>query len=473
MKFVVNSPDYINIKSTNILLLNDTISTIINSKNRIYNKTINTSIIKPSFNITNKTEIENSISHRDSFQLFHNFNPIIDKFPNHENIFIHEVAKMLKNKSHDSIVGFNGYEVKSVFEHENSFEGVNLNGKSKVRTWRDVANLVNQSYYHQFLSNHTIINKAVHIHNELKIGDLLELIHFETNKLMKQKNIKLLYENKTIQEIFLNSFEINSIPILITNSVDENWGFLSTPINTRTTKWINMTNHLLIHKSNYNTIKYLLNSKNLLLLIGSNHVDPKIGSHRKIIGLPLGLKNKYEIYKKIMKYSYEKVNKTKLLLINNSGWRDRTIINQQISKVFNYTVKNTYKLHSQSQNYDHYRDVAESVYVLCPSGLGFDTYRLYETLLLGSIPIVESNEGFDRTYTSLPVMIVRNYSEITPKLLVDSYDCYYKNVLNFYYNHLLHEYWIDLIDRAIITATIDHVTSNHPFQSRYCSLYKS
>jgi hypothetical protein len=30
------------------------------------------------------------------------------------------------------------------------------------------------------------------------------------------------------------------IPFVLTNDVDENWGFLSTSIGTRTTKWINM-----------------------------------------------------------------------------------------------------------------------------------------------------------------------------------------------------------------------------------------
>jgi hypothetical protein len=37
----------------------------------------------------------------------------------------------------------------------------------------------------------------------------------------------------------------------------------------------------------------------------------------------------------------------------------------------------------------HYLDIAQSKFVLCPSGLGFDTYRLWETIILGSIPIVE------------------------------------------------------------------------------------
>ena len=65
---------------------------------------------------------------------------------------------------------------------------------------------------------------------------------------------------------------------------------------------------------------------------------------------------------------------------------ERTMINTLISNAFNGTVRNTYDPKSKR---DHYRDIAESEFVLCPSGLGFDTYRLWETLILGSIPIVE------------------------------------------------------------------------------------
>ena len=49
-------------------------------------------------------------------------------------------------------------------------------------------------------------------------------------------------------------------PIVVTNSADENWGFLSTGIGTRTTMWINMTNHLLIHGANYDTVQHFVDS---------------------------------------------------------------------------------------------------------------------------------------------------------------------------------------------------------------------
>ena len=71
--------------------------------------------------------------------------------------------------------------------------------------------------------------------------------------------------------------------------------------------------------------------------------------------------------------------KTKLLVINNSGWGDRSKINQQVIEAFNNTISNSYKKNS-GEFRDHYEETARAKFVLCPSGLGMDSYRLWETL---------------------------------------------------------------------------------------------
>jgi hypothetical protein len=76
--------------------------------------------------------------------------------------------------------------------------------------------------------------------------------------------------------------------------------------------------------------------------------------------------------------------KKKLLVINNSGWGGRKQINAMVAKAFNNTVHNTYKKHHSRRMHmggnltvavDHYVEIATSKFVLCPSGLGFDTFR--------------------------------------------------------------------------------------------------
>jgi hypothetical protein len=169
-----------------------------------------------------------------------------------------------------------------------------------------------------------------------------------------------------------------------------------------------------------------------------------------------------------------------------------------ISKIFQGTIQNTYRktklsfsLLSESQSLftfnqsslssdlisnltslniqPHIFEIAVSKFVLCPSGLGMDTYRLWETLLLGSIPIVESNKGFDRTYSLLPVMVVSNYSIITPQLLENAYPCFVKNIEKFHYELLSESYWTNLIRKAIVTGNIEHLTTLHPPNNPYCN----
>ena len=50
---------------------------------------------------------------------------------------------------------------------------------------------------------------------------------------------RITYKIPTRQDVFA-AMNSTHIPFVLTNAVDENWGFLSTPIGTRTTKWINM-----------------------------------------------------------------------------------------------------------------------------------------------------------------------------------------------------------------------------------------
>jgi hypothetical protein len=159
---------------------------------------------------------------------------------------------------------------------------------------------------------------------------------------------------------------------------------------------------------------------------------------------------------------------------------DRTKINAQVSAAFSGAVRNLYtksksniqSINGHAQRGDHYLQTVQSKFVLCPSGLGFDTYRLWETLILGSIPIVESNAGFDPTYNSLPVLVVRNYSDVTPQLLHEAYPCFARHASEFSYDHLTHGYWMRLLKEAISTGSNDHVVRNHPPRHKFCDFMK-
>ena len=92
--------------------------------------------------------------------------------------------------------------------------------------------------------------KALHVHNEHKIGDLFE----KMQRYLRLKNEKKKKLEKMSTKDIHHMVNSAPYPFVMTNSGDENWGFLSTNIGTRTTKWINMTNHLRIHRSDHQTI---------------------------------------------------------------------------------------------------------------------------------------------------------------------------------------------------------------------------
>lgn len=106
--------------------------------------------------------------------------------------------------------------------------------------------------------------------------------------------------------------------------------------------------------------------------------------------------------------------------------------------------------------------------MFAPSGMGYDTYRLWETLLLGAIPIVESNVGFDRTYANLPVLVVRNYTQLTPLLLRTAHRCFLRHAHRYSYEHLTEQYWLAAVQRAVHTGSIQHISAAHPFRNKYC-----
>lgn len=92
---------------------------------------------------------------------------------------------------------------------------------------------------------------------------------------------------------------------------------------------------------------------------------------------------------------------------------------------------------------DFYKDVAQSKFVLSPRGDGLDCWRTWETLLLGSFPIVK-HSPLDDLFAEFPVVIVQDWSEITEEFLKNKYEEFSKNTYN--YDKLFAAYWGDRIN---------------------------
>ena len=86
-------------------------------------------------------------------------------------------------------------------------------------------------------------------------------------------------------------------------------------------------------------------------------------------------------------------------------------------------------------------------FVICPHGGGLDCHRNWEALCLGCIPIVKTS-CIDKLYNDLPVLIVKEWQNITQQLLNDTLSVVKAKFENNEFNmtKLKLSYWIELIN---------------------------
>jgi len=82
-------------------------------------------------------------------------------------------------------------------------------------------------------------------------------------------------------------------------------------------------------------------------------------------------------------------------------------------------------------------------FVISPHGGGLDCHRMWEALVLGCIPIVKIS-GLDSLYIDLPVLIVKQWSDVNETLLQNTITEFKNKQFN--YERLLLSYWMKLIN---------------------------
>jgi hypothetical protein len=119
------------------------------------------------------------------------------------------------------------------------------------------------------------------------------------------------------------------------------------------------------------------------------------------------------------------------------------IYDNSVHKSFIYTKK--CDIHPRSYSYEdiltYYDDLSKSKFMICPRGCGIDTYRMWDCIHMGCIPIVEKYEGYQQ-FEDLPIFYVNSWNEIdnfTPELLEKKWN----EMLDIEYNYdkLRLSYW--------------------------------
>jgi len=252
--------------------------------------------------------------------------------------------------------------------------------------------------------------------------------------------------------------------VVLIGGGNENWGMFSEHVENRSVAWGAFSGKLKGCGKTMKDFHDFMNDPRILLWVTNQH-QAAGAVHPKVLSLPLGMKNNpHRIYHEGM-VRYSGTKKKKLLIINNSGWKHREGVNKLVAAKFqNYGIEgNQYSVEKGKKTQDYYEQIAEAKFVLCPSGMGYDTYRHWEVLLMGAIPVFETSAGFDKTFAKLPVLIVQSYDDITPELLLATYADFERRADELFdFNRLKKSYWMDMIFGAAQTGSSAQIIANHP-----------
>lgn len=128
------------------------------------------------------------------------------------------------------IAFISGKRAKVLFEDSNRLPHLFIHNKMQMplHTWKNIAQHVNISYEKQ--SHHPVAAsfKGVHVHNELNVGDLLLTIMEEFRRAKGFRFPNPPAPVPISAEDVHRTMDFGQPPIVLTNTIDENWGFLST-----------------------------------------------------------------------------------------------------------------------------------------------------------------------------------------------------------------------------------------------------
>lgn len=135
---------------------------------------------------------------------------------------------------------------------------------------------------------------------------------------------------------------------------------------------------------------------------------------------------------------YERIPK---ILINFSQHNDRyhqrrSLLSMRGNDIF------VEKLHFHSRS-DIWKEYIKYTFIASPSGIGIDCHRTWEALVLGCIPILISNPVLDSLFHDLPVILVRQWTDLTQEFLFEKIQ--ELKTKHFNLEKLKLHYWINLI----------------------------
>lgn len=277
------------------------------------------------------------------------------------------------------------------------------------------------------------------------------------------------YTGLNIDEIFRSDQDFK-----LTNKIigiglpNENWGYVSTYFLNRTVHWgfrLKAHSEENPYKPGYepplNDVKKFLDDPNLVMLVVNQHHNC---SHPKVISLPLGVKDPKELWYNIQRSLHSKKHrkKTTLLFSAGSDYAHRPFILDCVHKNMGPLL---YQSRKKVSIQTYFSKTYHSMAVLSMPGLGYDTYRLWESLASGTMPVLERGMGMDRTFYKLPILLVDDYSEITEAMIRQAYVEALYRVDSWEYERMTKQYWEHLFYEVADSGSIEPMLRKHPMSA--------
>jgi len=87
------------------------------------------------------------------------------------------------------------------------------------------------------------------------------------------------------------------------------------------------------------------------------------------------------------------------------------IINKKINFITIEYCTSGPRIFNKNNILNYYKKILASKFMICPRGCGLDSYRIWDCIYLGCIPIVEKYQGYQH-FDDLPILFIDHWKEI-------------------------------------------------------------
>jgi hypothetical protein len=250
----------------------------------------------------------------------------------------------------------------------------------------------------QYLTSYNLARRSDVVFSEILSNEQYKEIGIENCHIIAKNNDLVFYRN--------NSFEINENDVLFVNTMNIKHLFY------HLNKITNLKNiKLITHQTDISIDEKLFSSKPKCV---SEWYSPNISYvHPALKVIPLGIANNYSkknlLVNDLMTITKKEEKREKMYL----NFVESTNRSKRADIYDYFRTKKWVVVDDPILSLGEYKErLNNHKFILCPPGNGVDTHRVWESLYLGSIPVVEKNI-VNQQYAGLPIITYNRLEELT------------------------------------------------------------